>query len=286
MPNQIFDFFSELDFIVGNITALVVLLTVASLFIANTARYVQAKNYGIPLKMVYQASIPDSLDIWITLISAFGVGLFIPILMLTVETYTYAVFVITLISCFIGIASTKANAGYNITNKDGAVERTVNLSWIFYSLVALLTAAAIAYVHSAFSRSAAGGNAVSRSIPQMILLISSILMQVLYILLIFTSLVSQMYKRIIGSQEIMTAEINGQLYLIAMRHIKNYWVMIPCTIEKNKARGNIHIGKGEPDMIDAIKFVKGRFIIRDIASLEDTKSLLCRTKHKLIGVKE
>jgi len=63
MFEQIALIFDEFDFITANLTVIIMVLTLFSLLLANIARYAQAKRYGIPLKMVHQASIPDSLDI-------------------------------------------------------------------------------------------------------------------------------------------------------------------------------------------------------------------------------
>lgn len=287
MLEQVFVFFDEFDFIVSNITTIVLLLTLLSLLIANLARYVQAKIYGVPLKMVHQAGIPDSLDIWITLISVLGFGLFMPWVMLSADWHSLIVFAVVYVSCFLGAASTKMNVGKKVTEKDGTT-RMVSYNWAFYTCFALLTTFALTYLNFTSGHSSANYYEVSRSIPQVIFTVLAIIMLSLWALIILICLASEIYKKVFGNQDILTVEIGGQLYLIAMRHVTNYWILIPCNLDKVEAIGNVHIGEStaEEKLVDAVKFTKGKFIVRDISLLDDTKNILCRDKHVLVGIKE
>jgi len=290
MPEQIFFFLGELDFIVANITTIIMLLTVLSLLIANLARYVQAKNYGIPLKMVHQASIPDSLDIWITLISVLGLGLVLPWVMLSININLVLVFIIIFASCYLGMASTKISMGIKHTkqkNDDGSL-REINVSWAFYLLVALFTAIFFTYLN-AISVSAYPYYEVSRNLGQTILLVMARIQQGLHAIFIILPLIHHLYVKIYGDHDILTVEIEDQLYFIAMRHVTNYWIFIPCAIGRAKAKASFSIGSNknvEDVMTDAILFTKGKFIIRDVSLLDGKKNILCRNKYELIGVRE
>jgi len=285
MPEQTFFLLDELDFIVSNVTAIIMLLTLVSLLIANLARYVQAKKYGVPLKMVHQASIPDSLDIWITLITVLGFGVIIPLAMLSVNWHSLFVFPVIYISCLLGKASTKANFARRIKDKDG-ITQVVSYNWTFYASAALPTTVVLTYIH--FIIGSTGGYETSRSIPQVILMVIAIIVLTLDALLILASLVNNMYEKIFGNQDIMTVEIDNQLYLIALRHVSNYWILMPCTLGKAEDKGSINIGETseEEKLVDAILFSKGKFIVRDISLLDGSKNILCRDRYKLVGIKE
>lgn len=287
MLEQAILFLDEFDFIVSNITTIVLLLTLLSLFIANLTRYVQAKKYGIPLKMVHQAGIPDSLDIWINLICALGFCLFIPWVMLSVDWHSLVVFAVVYVSSFLGVASTKINVGKKVTDKDGTV-RHVSYNLIFFASLAFLAAVAITYMHFVTGQSGTVYYEASRSIPQAIFTVIAVIMLSLWALVIISSLASEMHKKIFGSQDILTVEIGSQLYLIAMRHVANFWILIPCSLDRVEDKASIHVGETSEDerMVDAVKFSKGKFIVRDISGLDDTKNILCREKYVLVGIKE
>lgn len=285
MLEHVFVLFDEFDFILSNITTIVLLLTLASLLLANLARYVQAKKYGIPLKMVHQAGIPDSLDIWVTLISVLGFGMFMPWLMLSVSWHGLVIFAVTFVSCFLGVASTKVRVGRTIKDKDGTT-RDVSYSLVFAMCLALLVAIGLTFINFAFAHG--DYYEAPRSIPQVVLIVLAVIMLSLYALVIVLCLVGDIHKKIYGNQDILTVEIGSQMYLIAMRHVTNYWVLIPCYFDKVEPVGDVYIGDKKPEerLIDAIKFTKGRFIVKDISLLDDSKSILCREKYVLVGVKE
>jgi len=289
MPEQVFFFLGELDFIVANITTIIMLLTLISLLLANLARYVQAKNYGIPLKMVHQASIPDSLDIWITLICVFGFGMVIPWVMISVRAYIPVVFAVIFVSCLIGIASTKITVGTKRKNKKDGTVRDVNLSWRFYLLVALFTAIFFTYLNAISTPAYPDYYEAPRNLMQTILLVMARIQQGLHALCLFLPLIAHLYKKTYGNQDLMTVEIENQLYLIAMRHVANYWVLIPCTVGRVKPRGDFTIGPNNDEndfLTDGIIFTKGKFIVRDISLLDGTKNILCRDSYALVGTKE
>ncbi|MCL2571331.1 MAG: hypothetical protein FWE11_02925 [Defluviitaleaceae bacterium] len=286
MPERVFSLLGELDFIVSNITAIIMILTLISLLIANLARYVQAKNYGIPLKMVHQASIPDSLDIWITLISVLGFGLVIPWIMLSIDLHITIVFAVVFVSCLFGVASTRATVG-GVRKREGMEDQRIDLSWYFYVLLALFTAIAFIYLHFAMRRVGGDYYEVSGGFLWTVFTVVARIQQGLHIFLILTLLVVNMYRKIYGNQDLMTVSIDDQVYLIAMRHVSNYWILIPCSLDRAEERAALYLSrKAKRDIVDVIRFTKGKFIVRDISQIDDTKNILCREKHELVAVKE
>jgi len=294
MLEQAFSFFYEFDFIFSNITTIVMILTFASLLLANVARFVQAKNYGIPLKMVNYAGIPDSMEIWITLLSIFGFGLALPWLMLSAQVHSLIVFPVVFFSCWAGVASTGVRISTDKVNDDDGSVETINNSWKFFLFSATLNAIAFTYLHLIAQTDVSGIG---------VLVVFARIKQGFLVLFIILGTVRTMYRKIVGSQDLMTVEIDSQLYLIAMKHVLNFWVLIPCTVEKIEPKGNITISHNkkklteeekkkadvksrELNLEDAIKFTRGKFIVRDISLLESTKNIHCRKKFNLVGVSE
>jgi len=296
MLEQAFLFFYEFDFVFSNITTIVMILTFASLFLANLARFVQAKNYGIPLKMVNYAGIPDSMEIWITLLSIFGFGLVLPWVMLSAPVYSVIVFPVVFASCWVGVASTGARVTTNNVNGEDGTVTTINNSWKFFLVIGLLNAIAFTYLHYVSQSAAEAG------ILQSTFTVLARVKQGMLIFYIAAGTIRVMYRKVVGNQDLMTVEIDGQLYLIAMKHVLNFWVLLPCTMEKVVGKGitishskkklteeekkEAKLKNKELNMVDAIKFTRGKFIVRDISLLESTKNIHCRKQLSLVGVSE
>jgi len=105
-----------------------------------------------------------------------------------------------------------------------------------------------------------------------------------YAAFIVITLMAEMARKIFGAKDIMTVEIEKTLYLIAMRHVNQYWVLIPCTIEKHYPAGTVYTGgKKEQDKVNTITFTRSNFIVRDISLLEQQKTIHCFETHQLRG---
>ena len=273
MFEQITFIFDELDFITANLTTMIMLLTLLSLILANLARYAQAKLYGIPLKMVHQASIPDSFDIWITLICMLGFGLVLPWAIQSADIDLWLAAIIITTSCLLGTAMDKSTIGYEPKNQTGQITRTYNLKWVICALGIL----AFIYVHYMPQ--------YDPNLLQRVLHIVALVFRGVYITFIVLTLTAQMVQKISGTKDIMTVEIDKTLYVIAMRHVHHYWVLIPCVMERGYPAGTIQFGsKNEQDMVDVISFTRGDFIVRDISLLEHQKTIHCYKSHELRGI--
>ena len=270
-----FDYFSailnEIDSIAAVATVAVMVLTAASLLIANLARYIQAKKFDVPLKMVHQAGIPDSLDIWIVFVSAYGFGLWLPYFMFYIDTYVFVVFVVSFASCYIGLFSTKATLLFRRRRKKKTPKKHSAL--LFYAVISLLTAAAYAYLHYVLGYYEDGYLMVD-GLAQAVLALLANFLQILYVLVMHFLLILSIYRRLFGGDEVVTVGIGGQLYLVAVRHSANQWVLTPCAVEEDAMKGKKPLG-------NVVRFVKGQFIIRDLSTLADT--IVHRPDYKTIG---
>jgi|GEM_PF-2401723 len=284
---------SELDFITTHITAIVMILTLISLLLANLTRYLQAKKYGIPLKMIHQASIPDSLDIWVTLVVVLGLGIVLPFAIIYVRIPGIAVFFIVLMSVFLIMLYVGTKFGRTKHDKAGNIVKNIDYSNHFYAVVAVLAACATTFLHHDAHLNV---SVDTQSGVMSFLIIFARILRGVALIPIVGGLGRRLYNGISGNQDFMTIEIDDVLHLIAMRHVLNYWVLIPCTLEKTASKSEIHftienkkIKKteiNEDQLIDTLVFKKGSFIIRDISILDGTKNILCRSKILLQPVKE
>jgi len=274
MQEQFLLILDELNNLASYSTIFIMMLTLISLLLANLARYAQAKKYGVPLKMVHQASIPDSLDIWITLLCVLGFGMVLPWVLVSADIFTWLAFIIIAMSCLSGIVFSKTKAGYTARNKKGEVVRDVDFKWVFYAQAVL----AFTYLHHTVEMEAGRIHSILTGIAYFFI--------GLYMIYMLVALVADILMKIRGSREILTVEYNEQTYLIAMRHVKNYWVLLPYTIERDYPKGTIYVGgKTEQDKVDIIVYKKGQFIVRDISIMEGTKTIMCHSSHELRGVK-
>jgi len=270
MFEQIAIIFDELDFITANLTTVIMLLTLFSLLLANIARYAQAKIFGIPLKMVHQASIPDSLDIWISLVCVLGFGLVLPWAIQSADIYLWLAMLIVTVSCLLSMAMSKSSIGWQSKDKQGNPTRRINLKWVICALGVF----AFIYIHAT--------PAYDLGTAQQVLRITALTFRAIYIAFTVVALTGEMARKIFGAKDIMTVEIEGTLYVIAMRHVSQYWVLIPCTIEHGHPSGTFHAGgEKEQDKVNIITFTQNRFIVRDISLLEQQKTIHCFETHEL-----
>jgi len=259
------------------------ILTLASLLLANLARYTQAKMYGLPLKMVHQAGIADSLDIWLVLVSTLGFGLLLPLTVFFWSSSSVLVFVAVFFSGLLGFMSSRVSIGSTKRDKKTGETRDVSIKGRVFAFGALITATGVTYMHFVTNQPVV--YEATRSGWQVTFLVLTAIAMILHLLIVLVLLLGAMENKIYGHGDIMTAQIDDQLYVIAMRHIANYWILIPCTIGKIKT--GLYIGGSEEDKLsDAVIFTKGEFIIRDISALDSSKNILCRDKYTLRGTKE
>jgi len=268
MFDYIQNIFSEASTITSFVSLSVTILGAFSLLLSNLARYRQAGKLGIPIRAIYQASIGDSIGIWITLLSTLGLGVFIPVYFLGVTAPWWVLFVVVAVSCFLAQALSKT---YIIAGKDKEkifdgktyVSQT-DRTWITYTVIALLTALAYLHIHNyyqtlQFVRLYEVQISFFRS--YFILLYIAFFMLGIYALFILSALVINILDKLSGGREKMVTEIDGKTYLVAMRNSQYHWVLVPCefsTVEYTKAIGRISISYA--------RFEKGKFIICDMSN--------------------
>lgn len=261
-----------LEVLTGNITALIMILTLLSLLLANLARMIQASHLGIPLKVAQQATIPDSLDIWIVLVSMLGLCLFAPWLLMTSTLASWVIIPLTFSCIFLGAISVIPRDTLTRTNPSTSI--TKNITYHIISQAALGTAIFTAVIH--FIR-----NLESPALPLRILLWVSFFFIALHVGLVLYALYGALYLRLFGRKDLMTITINEQDYLLAMKHSSTQWIILPANIVIN------------PDTMRHMYFIvfhktgkticvtKGKFIIRDMSELVSTCCITCRKDFRI-----
>ncbi|MCL2361276.1 MAG: hypothetical protein FWC73_05635 [Defluviitaleaceae bacterium] len=264
--------------IATSITLAITLVTAASLLLVNVARYFQAKKYGIPLKMVSQASLPDSLDLWVILISAFGFGRFLPGFITNLDINMFAALAIAFISCFASIMLLKGKAYFKHYHKAGNYsEIQIGLSEKANGIAAfsLIVACLFLYVGYVNRSMIVDYEFIGNSFFYVLYRAASILL-IIYRILIGVLFAVCVLAKIYGDKDTMTVDIDGQPYLLATQHSQFQWVLVPCVFEKNK--------REDGGLDDIVKFIKGRFIIRDMSTLDGYCQIVCREGYALLGV--
>ena len=264
----------------ATITLAITVVTSTSLLIVNLARYIHAKKYGIPLKMVSQASLPDSLDLWVVFIGAFGFGIFIPNYMTYVDMNIFAVFAVIFASCFASLLllHSKSTVVFN-TKRGGRIELSISGDggvWIL-AIISLVATCAFVYIRYVDHNLTVDYENVGNLLTRIALWVASAVRRIHRGIVLFLFIVGILAK-IYGEKDVVTVDIGNQIYLLAMRHNTSQWVLIPCTLEEKEQRD------GNVDKI--VKFIKGKFIIRDMSLLKGLCPVTCRAGYAVLGVTE
>jgi len=264
--------------IATSITLGITLVTSASLLLVNIARYFQAKKYGIPIKMISPATLPDSLDVWVIVLSLFGFGLILPSFVANQEINIFAAIFIIFISCFANLVLIKGKAHYKHYHKTGRyTELEISLSDTLRgtAITSLFIAFLFLYVGYANRNMIVEHDFIGNAFFYVVYRAALILL-LIYRILIAISFVICILAKIYGNKDTMTIDIDGHSYLLATQHSQFQWILVSCVLEKNET------ANGSFD--DIVVFTKGRFIIRDMSSLDASHKIICREGYALLGV--
>ena len=275
-----------------SITLGITIITSASLLLVNVARYFQAKKYGIPLSMINQASLPDSLDLWLILITSFGFGWLVPSYVTNMDINIFLAFGIAYVSVFVSIALMRNKAKFSRRNEKGSeMILSMNLGEKIskIALVSLLVASLFSYVGFANRQWVTDYEFTGNMFFNIVFQGASIILRIYLVLVVVTFVVSIIAK-VYGDNDVMTVDIDGRPYLLATRHSQYQWILMTCVIEKNadeaRDEGYIVNNSGDRGSEYIIKFTKGKFIIRDMSALEGHCPVVCRKGYGLQGVTE
>ena len=272
---DIFNSLAEMGNFAGFITLAITILGAISLFLANMGRYIQAKKFGIPLRAVHQANISDSADLWVALVGALGFGVFIPVIMLNMDVSRWVLLIVVFAAFVLGLFSTKSNTGFSAKKR---IKRDGNEYYVYKSITmqvfaGFALAGAIAYLHL-FNIYVAEADSIGGFFAMLRMFIA-VGVQGIYVLLLLLLLLTNVYRRLFGSGDIMTTVIDGQTYLAAMRHSLEKWILLPCDIEdylKKKEAGRYMgkiVGEGIEYSVKNALFTRGSFIIKDLSTLPE-----------------
>jgi len=245
------------------ITLSTTVLGVFALLLSNLARYFQANKFGIPIKAIHQASVGDSIGIWITLVGSLGFGIFIPFLLFNAELNWWIIYAAMIITCFFGILISKC---YVIGGKK---EKRYNGQVFVYETDK--TALSLAYLSPAFAlglmhlRSmyrhayvSLYETAFAEGFFRNVLMYSAFIVAGIYILMLIPPLIYTIKEKLFGGMEKMVTEIDGKTYLVAMRNSQYAWILIHCELIEVK------YDKMKISTL-YVRFEKGKFIICDMS---------------------
>ena len=243
------------------ITLGITLITSASLLIVNLARFFQAKKFGLPLKIINQASLPDSLDLWIVVISSFGFGRFLPGYLADSDMNIFLAFTAIFISCFASLLllRSKANNFRLFWGKRNVIEFNTGGGSRWSIIVSFLVAGIFIYLGYAHRTWVTDYTFDGHSLLYVLFRIASVLLR-LYEIYISTLFIVCIIAKLYGDKETMIVEMNNQNYLLAVRHSSLSWVLMPCTVENEEK---------------VIAYTRGKFIIRDMSTLDEKAHVTC-----------
>jgi len=260
--------FSEVSNITSFMTLSITILGAFSLLLSNFARYVQANKFGIPIKAMYQASMGDSIGIWITLVGTFGFGVFVPFLLLYANVNWWVIYAAMTASCFLALVISKC---YIISGKDkerkfdGVVFVTeTDITWRCLAVLSPIYAIAYMRVRNMYNHVYIEGyeTAFAEGFFANLWLYAAFFGLGVYALMIILPLIHNVKEKLFGGLEKMVTEIDGQLYLVAMRNSQYHWILIPCVISKveyMKTKSGGSIGT------NYMRFEKGKFLLCDMS---------------------
>ena len=264
---DIIEGFTEISALAGFLTLAVTVLGAISLFLANLGRYFQSKKFGIPIKAVHQANISDSAELWIALVGTLGPGVFVPIVLLNVDLAWWQLLATVFAAFTFGLLSTKSTMkmerGKKLKRAEG--EYIVHQDFTIQFLLVLSLASATAYVHlhGVYNDVFMSEIGWQGGFFATLWVVIAIICLGLHALLLLILLLTHISRNLFGGSDVMTTVIDGENYLIAMRHNVYQWILIRFEIEE-------YTEGGEQVAADTkcLLFVKGEFIMRDLSILD------------------
>ena len=267
---NLFESLTDISSLTGIATISTMLLGAISLFIANMGRYIQAKTFGIPIRAIHQANISDSADLWVALVGTFGFSIFIPVIMLGIDVFWWIRFLIVIISFVLGLFSTKSLLRVRTGKKeikDGKEYYvTKDFPVLFITIISVIAAGAYLRIFYMYQTYMIYGsfNRFGGFFEGFVSVTSAVVLGI-YIIIVFSLLVLNVLTRMFGSRDIMTVSIDGQNYLITMRHSFEKWILHPCDVvnynEYYKKDNSLY------EDVKIILYEKGNFMIRDLSTL-------------------
>ena len=257
----------------SNITSLmtisVTIMGAVALLLSNLARYLQASKYGIPIKAASQATMGDSAAIWVLLIRMLGFGVLLPLFMLTVEWPWWSVYPVIAVSFFFAISAHLLMRFLGPKKKEykgKTYEIWVNYAYYHLAIVSAVLAVPYLRVRAVYQYVYIdGGELFSNGVGWNILFFVSAFFTGLYLLYLAYKFFWGIKVKLTGGYDSMVAEIDGQMYLVAMRSSHYYWILVPCELETVVVK---QYKNGNTRTRDNILFVRERFIIKDLTTLD------------------
>jgi len=247
--------------------AIAVLMVIGAVF-ANIQRYSCSQSLGVPFRFTY-ANIRDNLDVFIELVGSVGLGLFLPVLIITLPIpllYAVPVMLVSILfSWLIMLPRTIAflEAKWRIFWKTH-----VRISAVIVLILCILAVLALTMIRFAIRVEQAAEQHLT-STGESLLSVSLYFIAV-YVAVFIIMVVLWFVRRLGGTNtEELICEVDGVKYLVGMRYSKNQWVLLPCReddYEEPGPRGWV---------VPAIYFQKGEFILRNLHEVTELKSCVC-----------
>jgi len=249
------------ELILRNITVIVSVVGILVMGCVFCLRYLRARVLEIPFRVTY-FSLQESLDTIALLAALGGMGFLVPFLIAAVNYQEQFMHLNGVL--IISVSAKTLVAIWLLWRYSAAMRKdeqpNLKVTVLFWVLVPLFTAAyaAAAVGVVIFAVQPVAGFAQHALMPTSIVVY---LLGMCFCLVFYT--LEKTYRITLHKAKDgkklnteMTAAIAGRDYLIAMRHSKSEWILIPCEIRKNSKNEN------------TMEFQPGSFIIKSLSELD------------------
>jgi len=253
MVDYITNLFTDFSSITGFVALAATVLGAVSLFLSNIARYTQARKYGIPIKVLFQANVADSANVWVTLIGVLGFGVIIPVMLLGIDANSWLLGIVIAVGQFLAFIFTKSTRRISTERKG----KLIPVTYVGFVLFPILSALGYVRLHGQFPL-------FTLSVPTIL----AVAGMGLYFYALGLHFANGLSAILFGSKGgLMTVEVDGQLHLIVARSSAYHWIMLPCEYVDYKHIAKKKTGDSTVTLASYLVFERGKFIVRDLTEL-------------------
>lgn len=220
------------------ILAILAILGAVSVCLSYVQRYTQSKSFGIPLKLTHH-NVHDSVGFFVLILMValanFAIPIYAALSDLSIEVSTAIIMLSLLVGAVTIISIVIPNI--ELPNKNEA--RKKYLAYVKHIVLIIIIVAAVFFMMIlamiGFSLISEMPYDDSLSPYDDSIIVFALVLVILYIAFIITLLSYILRKKYIKRKKLfgrakfpMTTVINQKLYMIAMRHTADMWILLPC----------------------------------------------------------
>ncbi|MCL2628145.1 MAG: hypothetical protein FWD44_05560 [Oscillospiraceae bacterium] len=237
------------DFILKNYGAMLTILSAVAIMFAYAILLSRASLLGVPFRFA-RASINESLELLLVIIFGVGFGIITQIYIVNTEMNKLTAFIASFFSVSFGYFIVSMPYIAKFIKYSIRRERKKVGTVLSFSLILIF----IAFV--SWNVSNINGTMQEISIALFFLILHFLFMVILYIVWLSHRLVGEFLTELV-------VNIDGNTYLVGVRHSGGVWALFPCEISNEEVDANGYRKK------DAIYFERKTYILRKLQDLRE-----------------